>query len=564
MTDYIKVQLGSSFLLNAGMCGMVNFLKYNEAVEGTDYVVNPQELLISTDYIKNNDLPAMYINTAVALIGNDCRLAKAVTKQTRVADLTERIDTLSKTELTELHSIYDNFTEMMLKASMLSGYKIIQNYYSDLLPITEEQIKQLKAEKDYSIKYQWYSEIMKRLEQKPVYNLLVFRQLTYSKLKLFFDGSEFSAKANNNKVNPMSPAEIFDTDFYQPLLSELTVAEKKKTHYCIECMTHSANTKPISFVSDTTDDVKRKTNHYWNFIADAFVCPTCALMYIMAPLGFAYSGEDCIFVNSNANLPNLIAVMNTYKIQQQCDTHASTYTRLFNVFTENKIKMLTERFDNFQVVIKEAGDSTHFKFSVIDVDMINKLQKGSVFLKWLENKWITVGRKGDSVVRLSVYNEMIDCIMRKRTFYPLIQQVIRYELHDRHDINYVWNMMQLQIIFNGGKAMEDIKKYADWAYREGIKLRARLLEGEHVQIPNDSEKIRGITYRLLNLASVNDRTQFIDSVLRLYSSINWTVPSVFARCYGVSDEMFSAISHSFILGLKYMNRTSDKEATNNE
>ena len=112
--------------------------------------------------------------------------------------------------------------------------------------------------------------------------------------------------------------------------------------------------------------------------------------------------------------------------------------------------------------------------------------------------------------------------------------------------------------------MEDIKKYASWSYSEGIKLRARLLEGEFVKIPEDSEKIRGITYRLLNLVSVNDKTQFIDSVLRLYSSINWTVPAVFAQCYGASDELFAAVGHSFVLGLKYMNRSANKEEDSNE
>lgn len=563
MTDFIKIELGSSFLLNAGMCGMVNFLKYNEAIEGTDYVINSQELLISKDYIRNNDLPTMYVDTTVALLGTDCKLAKAVKDQTKVKALHDRLDSLSKTESADLRAMYDSFTDMMLKNSIVSGYTIIQKYYPEVTPITEDLVKQLKAEKDLVAKYPIYQNIMELLKQKTVYNVLAFKQLTYSKLKLFFDGSEFSAKNNNTKANPISAAEIFNTDFYKPLFAEFDTPDKKKTHYCIECMTKSANTKAISFMSDTTDDVRRKTNHYWNFNADAFICPTCALMYAFAPLGFAYSNDDCIFVNSNANLPNLIAVMSTYKTQQDCVAYASSYTRLFKVFTSTKLNMLSERLDNFQVVLKEA-DSDHFRFSVVDANMIKKLQYGSKQLEWLENKWITTGMKDGKPVRLSVYTELINCIIRKRTLYPLIQQIIRCELKDRHDINYVWYLEQLQILFYGGNAMEDIKKYASLAYREGIKLRVRLLEGEFVKIPEDSEKIRGITYRLLNLVSVNDKTQFIDSVLRLYSSINWTVPAVFAQCYGASDELFAAVGHSFVLGLKYMNRSANKEENSNE
>ena len=249
MTDFIKIELGSSFLLNAGMCGIVNFLKYNEAIEGTDYVINSQELLISKNYIRNNDLPAMYVDTTVALLGTDCKLTKVVKDQTKIKALHDRLDSLSKTESADLCAMYDSFTE--------------------------DLVKQLKAEKDLAAKYPIYQNIMELLKQKTVYNVLAFKQLTYSKLKLFFDGSEFSAKNNNTKANPISAAEIFNTDFYKPLLAEFDAPDKKKTHHCIECMAKSANTKAISFMSDTTDDVSRKTNHYWDFNADAFICPTC-------------------------------------------------------------------------------------------------------------------------------------------------------------------------------------------------------------------------------------------------------------------------------------------------
>ena len=114
MTDFIKIELGSSFLLNAGMCGIVNFLKYNEAIEGTDYVINSQELLISKNYIRNNDLPAMYVDTTVALLGTDCKLTKVVKDQTKIKALHDRLDSLSKTESADLCAMYDSFTEMML------------------------------------------------------------------------------------------------------------------------------------------------------------------------------------------------------------------------------------------------------------------------------------------------------------------------------------------------------------------------------------------------------------------------------------------------------------------
>ena len=73
LSDYISVQLGSSFLMNAGICGFIRFLRSNDAVEGEDYIIGDQELQINKDYILNNDIPEMYVDTFVRLFEEETK-----------------------------------------------------------------------------------------------------------------------------------------------------------------------------------------------------------------------------------------------------------------------------------------------------------------------------------------------------------------------------------------------------------------------------------------------------------------------------------------------------------
>ena len=186
MSDYIKVQLGSSFLLNSGICGFINFLRSNDAAEGTDYIISNQDLEISKSYLVENDIPGMYVETAVRLFEQDTRYYRVVNEESKeIRILNDDIANLDEKKSKRLSELYKNFEDMMLKASFKSGYKIMAEY-DDVIPVTEDIITNLKKEKDPVVKYDIYKNILKLLEQKTVKNILVFKEITYSKLKLFF------------------------------------------------------------------------------------------------------------------------------------------------------------------------------------------------------------------------------------------------------------------------------------------------------------------------------------------------------------------------------------------
>lgn len=555
MSDYIKVQLGSSFLLNSGICGFINFLRSNDAAEGTDYIISNQDLEISKSYLVENDIPGMYVETAVRLFEQDTRYYRVVNEESKeIRILNDDIANLDEKKSKRLSELYKNFEDMMLKASFKSGYKIMAEY-DDVIPVTEDIITNLKKEKDPVVKYDIYKNILKLLEQKTVKNILVFKEITYSKLKLFFGESEFCLKTNTGKTG----ASVFDKDFYQPLLKELCADEKKKKKLCIECLNYSSDTKSISFMIDTTDDVNRKKSYYWNCKPDAFVCPVCAFIYSFSPFGFVFTGSDCVFINSNGNINNLVNIMETYRVKNDIDNDEKSgrKKKLYRAFTSEKVDMLKMKLSNFQVITRNS-EFSHFNFSVIDRDTIRKLNDGKKYLTNIEKIWVKIN-KSDSF--LSVYDEVMDCIIERKSFYYLIDSIMKAELSTGNNIGYLMNVLKLQIIFNGGAEMDNLNKKVDAAFFAGRDLRTKIL-GNNADSPSgeDDNSIRGFVYRLVNLASVGDTSQFIDTVIRIYSGFGLTIPSVFKECYK-SEEIFKAIAHGFILGLKYVKY--NKEETNN-
>ena len=134
MDGYISTTLDGSFIKNAGICGFVKFLEMNNAEKGSDYIIKGQTLHISIDYLKNKDIPEMYVSTIAKYFENNTKFSRVITDEKEKADkyykqLTESDDEKSKTEAEKkLKDIFKEFEDMMLKNSFKAAYEIIGMY----------------------------------------------------------------------------------------------------------------------------------------------------------------------------------------------------------------------------------------------------------------------------------------------------------------------------------------------------------------------------------------------------------------------------------------------------
>lgn len=543
MDDFIEIQLGSSFFLNAGICGLMKLLEFSKAEEGIDYEINGQVMNVSKEFLLSKDISDLYVKTMVDNFKETTKFYDILQKRYIVENIYARKEELSKEDIDNINKIFKEIVQMLEKNSFKSGYIILNEYYN-ISNITDEVITRLKKEKDLEKEIKAYFEICDILENSEVQEVLIFKEIMYSKINMFLGDTSFFLPANLKK----DIGECYKKDFVQSLLDEIA-GTKKKTKRCIECSNLAYNTKAISFMIDSTDDVNRKKSHYWNLKPDAFVCPVCAFLYTLVPLGFQFLSNDAIFINNNSSINAMYRVMRTYESKNDDNFKVTNKSKFYRIFTDQKIDMLKNKIYNIQVIIKNQNKE-HFEINVISKDTIKKIVDCKNNLKHIERKYI---KQNDSFI--SVYDEVIENIFLKRGQYQLMHQLFLKELKSNGNTNYIRDILMIEITFRGGVNMNSIKKNVDTAWRAGIAMRNKLTET--VQEKDIDNSLRSLVYKLSNALSVGNCEQYLDSIIRVYSGKGIPIPYIFKECYE-SEEMFKAIGQGFILGLKY----TDYESSN--
>lgn len=575
MENYITVDCTGSFLKNAGIVGFVKFAEYNHAVEGNDYIIDGQNLHISVEYLKNNDISQMYVDTMVDIFEKDSKFYKVVHDEYNIIQsyYSNGFENLSDKDIENVTKLFKSFEDMMLKKSFENTSNILKTEYNVQYDIFD-MVKSLKSIKDINSKYPTYIQIIDILNDKTIRNQYMYTELLYGKFKLFFNENAQSHKITilDEKIRREY---TIHNNLINPLLEDFSTDAKKKKTVCIECLENTSCKRNNTFMLDTADDVGKKKSYYWNCNPDAFVCPNCAFIYSFVPLGFAFFGNDAVFINNNQSIKELYSIMNTYKLKTESNPDETYYQRLFKIFSSEKISALEHNIHNIQVIVRN-GNLSHYDMKIIDNDIISKMvecQKHHYFTN-IEKKYLKIGTDF-----INVYNSVLDNILMRRSQYNFIDKCLKYEFSQECEkkscnYGYIKNILNIEINFNGGSAIMEKEKKKSYvnnlmtkvniAFKVGKSMRISIL-GENAL--NDSKEkdnsLRGYVYRLINLASVGDISQFMDTILRTYSGYDLTIPDIFKDCYQ-SEETFKAIAHGYILGLKYVKYQKDNNNEDNQ
>lgn len=560
-------------MLNAGICGFIRFMEHNNAEKGKDYDYQGQSLFIDIDYLKNNDISEMYISTMSEIFEENTKHFRTLNEKHEIDKLNSiGIDNLDDKQKKHITELYKNFADLLIKKSYLSVYEMLSDV-DNITPINKDIIEDFKKESDLSVKHEKYNNIYQIINQKKIKDSLIYTDLLYDYFKLFFSENSQSHKITRLCEKNKKYSDTFKNNFISPLFDEMDIPQKKKSAICIECLgTMSATEvqkkkRRLTFLFDIADDLDRKKSYYWFCKPDAYVCPLCNFIYAFIPLGFAFIGSEAVFINSNSTIETLIKIMSAQSEKISETSNLSVRKRIMRTFTEEKIDALEKTNSNIQIILRSSNFS-HFVFDVIDKDMIKKFKQGSKELSKLECKKV-IFKSYDSNSNgkriLSVYDTVLDMILNKHTLYPFIDKILKNEIDKSNNIEYIQDIIYLEIIFNGGTKMDELKPKVDFAFMSGKALREKILGKETAKSSEngaeaDDNRLRGLVYRLVNLTAVGDCSQFIDTVIRIYAGYSLTIPAIFKDCYK-SDEMFKAISHGFILGLKYVayEKNNDKQ-----
>ena len=92
----------------------------------------------------------------------------------------------------------------------------------------------------------------------------------------------------------------------------------------------------------------------------------------------------------------------------------------------------------------------------------------------------------------------------------------------------------------------------------GYELRNKLLAAKGT---SDDSRIRGTVYRLLNAVAVGDVSHFMEIIMRIYCSVNLTVPDAFIECLD-NREKFREYGNAFLMGLEGSHYEKKEEKVN--
>jgi CRISPR-associated protein Cst1 len=537
--EYVDFKLGSSFLINAGLCGLLKYLEQGGAEEGKDYYINDYFVRVQNQFLQEHDLAALYIDSIVEHFRKTTKYYYVVQKESQTKKLLET-ENRSKEEEEQLHDLFKELADMLNKNSFLAGYEIIEQETGKNL-INKVLVSEFTKEKDLLRKGEQYFHLLELLKQKEIADVLIMKDVLYTKLNLFYEaGMTFLLRTNNKK----SFKELYNKDFVEPLLAEIKSSKAGKKR-CIECSALTSQQKAISFMVDTSDDLNRKKSHYWNLKADASVCPMCAFLYSLVPLGFVFCGADAVFINQNGSVNSLVRIMGSYEVKtKDTDEDGKPNPRqdLFRIFTTNGIDLLEKGLQSIQVVVK-LKNSSHYDLRIIGRDLIKNLADANPDLKKLAKIWIKGKEKG----YINIYDEVLRNILLRRNQYDLINHLLKLSLDENSSTSYLKHILNIQCLIKGGSGMDILQKKVNSAWFAGSKLRQSL--GSDLAEKDKDNHLRSLVYQLNNALSVRNREQFLNTVIRIYSGRGLAIPAVFKDCYE-SDEMLQALGYGFILGLK--------------
>ena len=536
MDDYIEILTGD-FLKNSGIVAFISLLKEDYAKENDDYIIDGNRLQVKKEYLKNTNLTDLYFHCMVKRYQNETPIPKIIEE---IQNILRRFDyeNIDKKDIQDRLSF---ISDKLGAASFKTGINSIKDEVEDsdiYFDVINKSFKKSKINDELKEKL---LELKKFLSTDIVFETLCFKSICYNIINKFWEKS-FLLR-NNAKKNMK---ECYEADFIKPLMDYLEIDTDKMNDQCIDCG-NSINSKfsiPISFMCDFADDLARKKSALFNFNMDMSLCPICAFLYSLVPLGFIRYNNDYIFVNQNGSIEELSRV-NTYNIEhtkerlQEDYQLRDKYQKIYQIIERYELETQKLTNNNIQIITRsiKGNEQIKYEFDILDnylIEIVNN-QYISKTLEYFKKK--NVIKINDQY--LSVFREVLKRILNRVNMYDLINLLLRQSIVSgelSYLAYYTNRIVEIQYIIKGGKSMGELYH----ARKDGWDLRNKL--------ENVDENYRGTIYQLTNALKVDDRNKFVDIILRIYTSKGLPIPFSISRVlesnYGIE------IGYQFITGLK--------------
>ena len=557
--EEIKLLIGD-FLKNAGLVGLKYLLDASDAEEEIDYGIaeDKQGLWLDRQFVVNADWTDMYFKAFVKRYGELTNYQVILDKIGDILEKAGQPEWDKKACKEDLKFI----NEKMLSNSYQSGFANMKDQIEN--PDVYELLKSHKLKENME-----KEELCARLQQLMIFlqqplckETFSMKSIIYNYINRFWDGKSFLLRANASK----DMKSVFDVDFSEPFRRYAAADHKKAKDMCIDCdgKIDAKEKVSIAFMKDQADDLTRKRSAFWNCKVDAYLCPACAFVYSLAPLGFTLAGRTFVFVNMNQNIDLLLRAnssdgkMAIDLKRKEKDRYSSWIAGTINLLLQEKDREL----GNIQVIARGMGESDRYTFDVISKDILKLLNDKSIRndLEQLGRyPYVKTGREYWNVHETVILN-----LLRYHNQYEVIGKLLKMALEGEGFLfkaSFVYDIqLRSSLARKKDKTMntggEVMNRYA--VRERGYELRNALLGAKGT---SDNVCIRGTIYQLLNALSVGNVEHFMEVIMRVYCSTRLQVPDAFIEFLKDRDT-FTEYGYAFLLGLQGSHYEKKEEKVN--
>ncbi|SCG90263.1 CRISPR-associated protein Cas8a1/Cst1%2C subtype I-B/TNEAP [uncultured Clostridium sp.] len=545
-----KITMGD-FLKNAGIVGLKYLLDIAEAEENQDFGIseNGQELWLSSEFAEKADWTDLYFRAFIQYFGPFTAYQGV---QDRIDLCLEKIKNdkwkPEKREKDDLKFVNDK----LLSNSYQAGYDNIK----DKIEQPEIYLK-LKAEKlndkfPKEMLEERLLELKTFIEQPVCRETFIMKSIVYTHINRFWSGKCFLLRANAKK----DMRQLFEKEFSEPMRTYWKTDHKKAKDLCIDCGSPMGPKEKVSiaFMNEMADDLTRKRSAFWNCKVDAFICPVCAFLYALSPLGFQLYVNKFVFINTNRNISQLLEAnsktgdADKTMERKEKQSISAWFGGILNTVINENVKELS----NTQVILRGVRPEDHYYLCNIPSKALKIMaEERTITALRLLGKY-PYAKIGNDFV--NIHEKVVLNLIQLRNQYGLLNILLKEDLKTGNTGFSASQVYEVQHSMNLIRKREEKGEKVTmnyWSMKNcGADLRKAILK---IKGANSGECLRGTVYQLINALSVKNTDKFMDIVLRLYNSYGSSekllIPQGFIQMLEDQD-VFMDYGYAFVMGLE--------------
>lgn len=336
-----------------------------------------------------------------------------------------------------------------------------------------------------------------------------------------------------------------------------------KCCFCDENLSYGSDYSDGNFIplAISNDNCK---NLFWDMNSKFPICPLCRLILLCTAAGTTkvyknylesnYSFNDKLyygFISMEGSLSDLIKENNTFKNLSSKDISFEEWL-YDSLIQERKIS----KWQLQNVLYVEFNADYRSKNS-----RMNYYNIPNYIASFLDSKDADIFKEiKNSTERMRIF----DWIISRKDLSILIDRELRKKIKNEFVGTNIINVIKIKNILEKykveggyGKVNDVGTQTIDWLYRDGIMI-AKIYYDNKME-----NKLSGISYRILNSIKAGNKDEFMDSIIRIYLSVDLPIPKNMLEAIKEEKLSFSQVGHSFLTGLNGYYK-KEKEGAINE